>query len=154
MTAALRLRAATRADLPRLAVLLRDFYAEEQLAFDAARADAALAALVDAPAHGALLLADVDGEVAGYAVLGWCFSLEQGGRHALVDELYLVPGVRGRGLGRALLDAACAHARAAGAPVARLEVNHHNARAKALYTSMGFVDDRRDLLTRRLDGRP
>ena len=38
-------------------------------------------------------------------------------------------------------------ARQQGAAVMRLEVNHHNARAKALYLSCGYADDQRDLLS-------
>ena len=41
-----------------------------------------------------------------------------------------------------------------GASVMRLEVNHHNARAKALYLSAGYRDDERDILTLPLAATP
>ena len=65
----------------------------------------------------------------------------------LLDELYLEPSARGRGLGGALLAAACDWARDRGAEVVRLEVNRHNPRAKALYLRCGFRDDDRDILS-------
>ena len=42
--------------------------------------------------------------------------------------------------------------RSLGFSVLRLEVNHHNTRAKALYLSAGFQDDSRDILTLPLGG--
>jgi GNAT superfamily N-acetyltransferase len=65
----------------------------------------------------------------------------------LIDEIYLEPHARGRGLGGALLAAACDWARGQGAEIARLEVNRHNARARALYLRSGFRDDDRDILS-------
>ena len=139
-------------ELPRLLGMLRSFYAEDRIALDEARVRRGLDQLFAEPSPGALLFAEAGGECVGYLVLGWCFSIEQGGRHVLVDELYLVPAARGRGLGAALLEAACDWARSQGAAVARLEVNHHNARARALYLRSGFRDDQRDILTRVLAG--
>lgn len=58
------------------------------------------------------LVADVSGEVAGYAYAGpW--KTRPAYRHTVEDSICLAPGWRGHGLGRALLDAllaACAGA--------------------------------------------
>ena len=146
------LRPAGPGDLPDLLEMLRRFYAEDRIPLDEPRVRRGLEQLLADPARGAVLFAEAGGACLGYLVLGWCFSIEQGGRHVLVDELYLAPDARGRGLGSALLAAACECARAQGAEVARLEVNRHNARAKALYLRHGFRDDDRDLLSLPLRG--
>lgn len=146
----LALRRATSADLPALLAMLRDFYAEDRIPLDEPRVRRGLAQLLADPALGALLFAEAGGACVGYLLLGWCFSIEQGGRHVLIDELYLVPSARGGGLGGSLLAAACDWARNHGAEVARLEVNRHNPRAKGLYLRNGFRDDDRDILTRDL----
>lgn len=146
MSASLELRAVGAADIEALLAMLRRFYDEDRIALDEPRVRRGLDQVLADPALGAVLLAESNGEPVGYLVLGWCFSLEQGGRHVLIDELYLVPAARGRGLGRALLAAACDWARWQGAEVARLEVNRHNPRAKALYLGNGFREDDRDLL--------
>lgn len=92
--------------------------------------------------------------------------LDDAGRvvgHAGVDEqvpgvLYLgmaiLPEARGRGGGRALLEAIVEHARSCGAHKLELEVWVDNARAIALYASAGFEVEglRRDHYRRR-DGR-
>ena len=74
------------------------------------------------------------------------FEYEKG-HFVLLDELYLAPAARGRGWGRQALALARDWAIVEGASVMRLEVNHHNARAKALYLSAGYRDDERDILT-------
>ena len=151
----LRYRLATPADFPAIAAMLRAFYVEDRIAYDATLVEPGLRALLADPAHGAVLLLE-SGEVAqaGYVSLGWCFSVEQGGRFVLLDELYLTPAARGRGWGRQALALARDWAIVEGASVMRLEVNHHNARAKALYLSEGYRDDERDILTLPLAATP
>jgi ribosomal protein S18 acetylase RimI-like enzyme len=144
-------RLATQADHGRLIALMRAFYAEDRIAFDQARVQRGVEALLDDPRNGeALLWLDAHAQVAGYAVIAMGFSLEQGGHFVLLDELYLSPALRGRGLGRQALAIVEQRARARGVGRLRLEVNHHNTLGKRLYLSAGYLDDARDLLTRSL----
>src|SRR5579872_5729184 len=46
----------------------------------------------------------------GLAYLAYTWTLEHGGQSAWLDELYVVPGERSRGVGTALLRAALDHA--------------------------------------------
>src|SRR5262249_8508137 len=57
---------------------------------------------------------------------------------AWLEELYVEPAARGRGLGSALLRAACDAAAAAGARAVDLEVERSHERAAALYRREGF----------------
>ncbi|HHW4683067.1 MAG TPA: GNAT family N-acetyltransferase [Xylella sp.] len=91
-----------------------------------------------------------DGEVFGYTVLTVCFSVEWGGCYGLLDELYLEPVARGRGWGRQAIAHVEARVKARGLDVLRMEVNHHNKAAKWVYLALGYVDDQRDQLSRRL----
>lgn len=142
---ALAVRAATPDDLPTVLALMQAFYAEERLRFDPAATQGAVHTLLDDAACGAILLLGAEAEL-GYVALTRGFSLEQGGHYVLLDELYVAPSTRGQGLGAQALEVAAAHARTWGASVLRLEVQHHNPRAKALYLRAGFVDGHRDLL--------
>ena len=129
--------------------LMRVFYAEERLAFVEDEARTAVKALFSAPELGSLfLLGDGTGNVRGYLVLTLGFSLEFRGRFVLLDELYVAADLRGRGLGKAAIEFAAGWARERGAAALRLEVNHANGHAKAIYSRRGFGDDRRDLMTR------
>ncbi|WP_448133988.1 N-acetyltransferase family protein [Stenotrophomonas rhizophila] len=147
-TAVLDFRLATVADTDLLIGLMREFYAEDQLDFDDARVRVALAALLEDPRNGEVLLwLDEAGSVVGYAALAMGFSLEQGGHFALLDELYLRHAARGRGRGKQALAILEQRANARGVARMRLEVNHHNELARRLYLATGYVDDTRDLLT-------
>lgn len=141
-------RVAGSADAECVLAMMRDFYAEDRIVFEPARVQAGVDALLAEPARGEILLwQDAGGNVLGYGVLCVCFSLEWGGAFGLIDELYLRPCARGRGLGRRALDTLLRRAAAQGLGTVRLEVNHHNAAAKRMYLAAGFRDDGRDLLT-------
>ena len=58
---------------------------------------------------------------------------------AEILTLAVLPAARGKGLGRALLQAAIAHARARGAQSMFLEVGVENPSALALYAGLGFA---------------
>ncbi len=92
------------------------------------------------PGRGIAVVFDAGRGIEGYALLASFWSNEQGGEVCVVDELYLVPEVRGRGLATGFLQAL---ARGdlpwfADAVALELEVTPHNARARALYRRLGF----------------
>jgi GNAT superfamily N-acetyltransferase len=136
-------------DLGLLERMVRAYYAEGGLAFDECRQCAALAGLVGGDALGRGWLVRLDGLVIGYVVLTWSFSLESGGLDGYVDELFLEPGVRGRGLGARVLALAELEALRLGLLRLYLEVEHGNP-AINLYRRAGFVDHRRHLMSKRL----
>ncbi|MGA7321388.1 MAG: GNAT family N-acetyltransferase [Candidatus Sulfotelmatobacter sp.] len=71
------------------------------------------------------LICDADSCV-GYVVVSFDFSLEYGGRNAWIDELFIRPELRGKGIGSKALDFAVQVARECGAKVLHLEVNRGN----------------------------
>ena len=83
-------------------------------------------------------------------VLSWGFSVEAGGREACLDEIYLVPEVRNRGLGGRVLALVEAEARAVGMRRIFLEVQRRN-RVLGLYRRAGYVDHDRFLMSKLLD---
>ncbi len=146
------LRLAAQHDVPLATELMREFYAESGYRLDADRAAAALAALAAEPALGRLWLIEDAREPVGYVALCFGWSLEYHGRDAFVDDLYLRPAARGKGLGSRALEAVAAESVALGVHALHLEVERVNAPAQALYRKLGFRDNERQLLTRRLDG--
>jgi ribosomal protein S18 acetylase RimI-like enzyme len=135
-------------DEPAILASMRDFYAEEHLVFDELIAKRAVGELLAHPQFGRILLLQSGEKMVGHATLTFGFSLEFHGRYALLDELYLIPAVRGRGWGHLAVKFLTAIARAHGVATLRMEVSHANARARAVYIKAGFQDDRRDLFTR------
>jgi ribosomal protein S18 acetylase RimI-like enzyme len=76
----------------------------------------------------------------GFAELRFRPSLYTGALDAYLEELHVVPERRGHGLGRALLEAAMAHARQNGAVRIDLNTSEADAAALALYESAGFTN--------------
>lgn len=74
----------------------------------------------------------------GLAVLRLRTSIWTEGLECYLAELYVVPGRRGRGLGRALMVAAMDEARRAGADYMDLGTSEDDTAARALYASLGF----------------
>lgn len=146
-----RFVAATDADLPRLLPVLRAFYAEEHLPWNEPALRAALSVLIADPNAGRLRLILRGEEIAGHLAVGFCFSLEFGGRYGLLDELFVLPAHRGAGLAKRALAEAEALCRAEGLLTLRLEVNDDNERARGIYERAGYTAHARRLMTRWLD---
>jgi ribosomal protein S18 acetylase RimI-like enzyme len=60
--------------------------------------------------------------------------------HAYLEELYVAPALRGKGIGRELLDAAMETARSEGATHMELGTSENDEAARALYESAGFTN--------------
>lgn len=74
----------------------------------------------------------------GISLVRFRNSVWTGGPEAHLQELYVVPALRGRGIGRALLEATMDAAREAGASGIDLNTGTTDTAARALYESCGF----------------
>jgi ribosomal protein S18 acetylase RimI-like enzyme len=74
----------------------------------------------------------------GIALLRFRPGLWSAGLEAYLQELYVVPDLRGRGIGRALLTEAIELSRARGADGIDLNTGETDTAARELYESMGF----------------
>ena len=86
-----------------------------------------------------VLVAEVDGAVAGYVALGPATRLESNRHVVYMRGLAVAPEHQGRGVGRALVEAAVDAARERGARRLTLRVLAENAPARRLYQACGFV---------------
>jgi ribosomal protein S18 acetylase RimI-like enzyme len=144
-------RAASEADIPLLIRLVRALADEDgSTTFDPDRTQAAIHQLLADPSLGEAWIIERGGDVAGYLVITWGFSLEFHGRDAFVDELYLLPALRGQGIGRLAIEHAAERCRTRGIGAVHLEVDPENERAISLYRRSGFVQRGYRLMSRRL----
>jgi GNAT superfamily N-acetyltransferase len=144
-----RPRAIGPGDVPLLIGLAEAFHAEDGHALDAGGRRALEALATGEPlARGWLL--EWNGRAVGYAVLTLGYSIEDGGRDGLLDDLYLAPEARGRGLGRQVMIFLEGEARRLGIRALHLEVGRENVRANRLYEAAGFRDSGRVLMSKRL----
>jgi ribosomal protein S18 acetylase RimI-like enzyme len=85
------------------------------------------------------LVAEIDGRLAGYARVVPPTPLACNAHVRQIQGLAVAGWARGRGVARALLEAAMDTARAQGACRITLRVLGHNGPARRLYESLGFV---------------
>ena len=129
-------RRATAADAAAIGRLLHDFNTEYD---DPTPGPGKLAGRIGQLLAGgdtAVLLAGSGPD--GLAVLRFRPALWSEGLECYLAELYVVPAMRGRGLGRALMNAAMDLARAEGADYMDLGTAETDVAARALYESLGF----------------
>lgn len=141
------MRQASVHDLPNLLELMHEFYAEAGYSLNPDRAGAAFLPLLAPGQLGQVWLAELDGQLAGHLVLTFCYSMEYGGRSAFVDDLFVRPTLRNRGVGRALVGHARAICEELGVRAMHLEVARTNGPAQTVYRAAGFGETDRELLT-------
>ncbi len=134
----LLIRKAQPIDLERLLPLVADYHAFEGLKTTAAHRRRTLTELLRDPSMGIVWCVEDATELIGYLAFCYGYSLEFGGRDAFIDEFFLVPGARGRGLGANVLDQVISEAAAGGTVALHLEVAGHNVTALRLYERRGF----------------
>ncbi len=140
-------RPAAPADIGRLLDLMAGFYREAGYGMNRALSHRAFVELLHDPALGQVWLLEEDGRTGGYVVLTFGFSMEYGGRDAYVDDLFVLPECRRKGLARAGLGAVLEECRRRGVRAVHLEVARANRPAKRLYAGIGFRRSNRRLLT-------
>lgn len=148
----MRIEAATEQTLDAVLALLGAQLAEHAIDLPGSTLRDAVRGTLDDPRRGAIFLAH-DPEPVGVAVVAFTWTLEHGGLVGWLEELYVVPAERGRGLGGQLLEHVLGFARQAGCHAVELEVDAGHARAEHLYGRAGFTLQPRRRWTRRLNAR-
>lgn len=129
---------ATTADCGECAWLLVAQLAEHAVAASADRLTQVLEAVVTDRARGFVFVARVGGRVVGVAYTATILSVEHGGPAAWLEELYVAPEHRLRGIGTALVSAVLERAREQGLLAVDLEIDAAHARVASLYQRSGF----------------
>ena len=133
-----RITAADRKDFLRLA---KEFYHSEAVLhpIPAKYHQRAFEEMIRSDVYADGFMIEWNGATVGYGMTAKTFSHEAGGLTVWIEELYLVPEYRGRGIGHAFFafieeyygDALCR---------LRLETEPGNTRAEALYKSIGYEE--------------
>jgi GNAT superfamily N-acetyltransferase len=131
---------------------IRELAEYERLLHEVKTTEADVRALLFGPAPRAFCdIAEADGQAVGFAL--WFYSVSTfEGRHGLyLEDLYVTPEARGKGIGKALLQALARRCRDEG--LARLEwaVLDWNTPAVVFYDGLGAAT-KSEWVTRRLSG--
>ncbi|MEM9184449.1 MAG: GNAT family N-acetyltransferase [Pseudomonadota bacterium] len=137
----LQFRSAAAQDLPTLVALLADdaVAADRETAAVGATHEEALDAILADPNHH-LLVAESDGALAGFAQLSFLPGLTYaGGWRAQLEGVRVAPGLRGQGVGQALIKQAIVLSRDRGCVLVQLTTDRRRPKAVGFYERLGFV---------------
>ena len=134
----LRLRPATPADVPTILRFIRELAVYER------EPDAVLATEADIirdgwgePARFTALIADYNGNPAGFALYFTTYSTWRGHHGIRLEDIYVTPSLRGLGIGKSLLARLARIAVEQGCPRLEWDVLNWNEPAIAFYRSIG-----------------
>ncbi|MDJ0821423.1 MAG: GNAT family N-acetyltransferase [Paracoccaceae bacterium] len=145
------LHLATEDDAPKLLPLVAAFHAEAGFDTDAKAQAAAIAPLLAGSPHGAVWIIGPRMSPVGYIVISFGWSVEFGGLDAMVDELFIRPAVRRRGMGFEALNGIAKALKSGGVRALHLEVDQTDEDAQRFYRRARFQPrDSYMLMTRAL----
>lgn len=134
----MRIGAVGRADVDDLLPMLSDYCDFYSANPGEAKLRALTERLIAHSEEGVQLIArDGDGAALGFATVYWTWQTLVAGRLGILHDLYVRPSSRGAGVGRALIDACRERAREHGAVALEWDTAPDNARAQALYDTVG-----------------
>lgn len=138
LSAVIDMRLANIDDIPILVELMTAFYAEAGYELEQARAARAFADILANDKLGCVWMIQDGGEDAGHLVVTFRYAMEYGGNLACLDDLYVRPASRNKGLGvSAVMDLKefCVQR---GIRAMTVEVGHDNGPAQTVYRRAGF----------------
>lgn len=127
--------------LTNLLPLVTAYHAFEDIDHAASDIDtvSVLRPLVGDSPHGAVWFIEKDGQNVGYIAICDSYSIEFGGKTAMIDEFFIVPAARGQGLGKRVLGLLEPLLIRKNINMLFLEVSPSNTPAQRLYQQAGFT---------------
>ncbi len=135
--------------LPVLLPLVADMHAHLGLEMTEEARRAALLPLLEGVPQGAVYLIGPARAPIGYAVLAFGWSIELGGMDGFLDELYVRPAVRGRGIATEVLLELPRALAGAGLKALHVEVDREDAQVQRICRKTGFRPRERFMLMTR-----
>jgi ribosomal protein S18 acetylase RimI-like enzyme len=133
-------------DLDRLLPLVAACHAEVGIVEEDTRRRAALLPVLEGSPHAAAYLIGPPRTPIGYLVISFGWSVIFAGLVGTVDEIYIRPAVRGRGIATEVLSALPRALAGAGLKALHLTLRQEDLKARRLYEKMHFVSRERDIL--------
>ena len=133
----------------RLDALVAAFHTEQGITLSAEARQNGILPLLEGIPHGAAYLIGPPRAPIGYVIVTFGWSVEFGGLDGFIDEIYVRPGVRGRGVASETLQSLPRALAGAGLKALHLEVDRDDTAKHRLYARAGFRErDRYMLMTR------
>jgi GNAT superfamily N-acetyltransferase len=97
--------------------------------------------LITDPGQGAVFIARADAKAVGFATLDWKWSSLKGARIGYLEDLFVDPETRGKGIADALIEVCAARCRELGMPALEWMTAPDNHRAQKVYNRTGAEAD-------------
>src|SRR3954454_6292579 len=97
--------------------------------------------LIKEPSQGAIFIARDGGKAVAFAPLDWKWSSLKAARIGYLEDLFVDPEARGRGIADALIEVCAERCRELGMPAMEWLTATHNYRAQKVYNRTGAASD-------------
>ena len=134
------MRRATPDDIPLLVGLMAEFYAEGGYELNPVRAAEAFAAILADERLGYVWIIRAEHQDVGHIVLTLRYAMEYGGLIACLDDLFVRPDWRNKGLSTVALVEVRKFCEGHGIRALTVEVGHNNGPAQTVYRRVGFAE--------------
>lgn len=125
-------------DIDRVLSLMERYHEERGIASDDSSRRRAVMPLLDGSPHGAVWLIGPTRAPLGYVLVTFGWSVEFGGTEGWVDEAYIRPSVRKRGIGTEVLHAIAVSLTAGGVRALHARLAHDDQEAQKFCKRVGF----------------
>ena len=132
------IRQAVPADLEALLGLLASFSEEAGTNFGREHLLAGLEPMLNNQDLGLVFVSEIDSVLVGYAVIGWGWGIESGGKEALIDEVFVSKNHRNQGIGAKMLTEVMVQPGMHVTKAVFLETEAQNPNSRKLYQNLGF----------------
>jgi GNAT superfamily N-acetyltransferase len=148
----LTIRPAVPADIPEILALIRELadYEREPASAIATHTDLLRDGFTE-PRRFHCLMAEFSGAIAGFALYFYNYSTWRGHSGIYLEDIFVRPALRGKGIGKSLITSVAAVAVAEGCPRLEWAVLNWNTPAIDFYTSIG-AQPQSEWTTMRLSG--
>lgn len=133
-------KAVDHSEIKKVIEMMNIFYQHEHLEFYIEKNSQIVQELLNNSNFGKIWLIRSDDDTVGYIILTFGFSVEYGGRFALIDEFYIKQEFRNKGIGTEALKFVEVNCKASGVESIHLQVKNFNSSAKKLYAVLGYEE--------------
>jgi len=130
--------------------LIAEFYGISLKDPLAKKLNSCLNEILNNPKYGSVFIIKSSMQIIGYIILTFGYSLEYGGRDAFIDEFFIKPEYRNKGIGSKSLEYIIKYARTTGIKALHLEVKKKHKDAARLYERNGFGKRKSKFMTLKL----
>ncbi|MCH2094223.1 MAG: GNAT family N-acetyltransferase [Rhodobacteraceae bacterium] len=124
--------------MEKLLLMMSALQRENELDLDDIQRRQALTPVLAGSPHGVVYLIGPERAPVGYVSIGFGWSMQCGGLSGIVDEIFVRPAVRGRGIATEALTRLAKALKEAGLTALHLEVGADNDRARHLFERAHF----------------